>query len=118
MDLAAARQSFPALREKVFLDAATVSLAPVQAKQAIAAFVESAVMCLERDASTHHVAMDERRLAAVTEAARLLNADEDEIALVESTTHGLNVAALALPLSPDDNVLVSDLEIPQVALPG
>jgi cysteine desulfurase/selenocysteine lyase len=117
MDLAAARQSFPALRDKVFLDAATVSLAPVQARQAIGAFVESAVMCFERDASTHHVAMDELRIAAVTEAARLLNADEDEIALVESTTHGLNVAALALPLSPDDNVLVSDLEFPQVALP-
>ena len=43
-------------------------------------------------------------------AARLVNAEEHEIALVESTSHGLGLVAAALPLGPGDNVLVCDLE--------
>ncbi len=47
----------------------------------------------------------------------MLNAGEDEIALVESTTHGLTIAAQAIPLVPGDQVLVCDLEFMQVAIP-
>jgi len=117
MDVRDARASFPGLEGKVFLDAATVSLAPVQAREAISSFLESAVLCPERDASTHHIAMDELRGRAVREAAALLGAGEDEIALVESTSHGLSVAARALALGPRDNVVTDDLEFLQVAIP-
>ena len=117
MDVRDARASFPGLEGKVFLDAATVSLAPVQARDAIASFVERAVLCPERDASSHHIAMDELRGGAVREAAALLGADEDEIALVESTSHGLSIAARALGLGPRDNVVTDDLEFLQVAIP-
>lgn len=72
MDVRDARDFFPGLVDKVFLDAATVSLAPVQARRAIERFLERAVDCPERDASTHHIAMDELRAAAVHEAAILL----------------------------------------------
>jgi cysteine desulfurase / selenocysteine lyase len=47
-------------------------------------------------------------------AARLLNASEDEIALMPNTTTGLNVAAHALPLAPGDVVLTFDKEFPSV----
>jgi len=117
MDVRDARASFPGLEGKVFLDAATVSLAPVQARDAIASFLERAVLCPERDASTHHIAMDELRGAAVREAAVLLGAGEDEIALVESTSHGLSIAARALGLGTGDNVVTDDLEFLQVAIP-
>ena len=117
MDVRRARASFPGLEGKVFLDAATVSLAPVQARDAIACFLERALLCPERDASTHHIAMDELRSAAVREAAVLLGAGEDEIALVESTSHGLSIAARALGLTRDDNVVTDDLEFLQVAIP-
>ncbi len=117
MDVRDARASFPGLEGKVFLDAATVSLAPVQARDAIAGFLERAVLCPERDASTHHIAMDELRGGAVREAAALLGAGEDEIALVESTSHGLSIAARALGLGPRDNVVTDDLEFLQVAIP-
>jgi cysteine desulfurase/selenocysteine lyase len=43
-------------------------------------------------------------------AARLVNATPAEMALVESTTHGLGLVAAALPLEPGDNVVVCDLE--------
>ena len=42
--------------------------------------------------------------------AGLVGANEDDIALVESTSHGLGLMAAALPLHPGDNVLVCDLE--------
>lgn len=112
-----ARVFFPGLDDKVFLDAATVSLAPVQAREAIERFLERAVLCPERDASTHHIAMDELRGAAVHEAAILLGAGEDEIALVESTSHGLSIAARAMRLGPRDNIVIDDLEFLQVAIP-
>jgi selenocysteine lyase/cysteine desulfurase len=51
------------------------------------------------------------------EIARLINAGEDEIALLESTTHGLSVAANSLPLGRGDRVLLCDLEFMQVAVP-
>ncbi len=54
---------------------------------------------------------------AIEEAAVLLNAEEDQIALVESTTHGLNIAANAIPLRPGDRVLIADTEYLQVSIP-
>lgn len=111
------RRYFPGLEDKTFLDAACVSLIPVQAKEAIVSFLDQALVCPARDASYHHIAMDEAKLVAVHEAARLLSADPPEIALVESTTHGLNIAANAIPLSQGDNILLSDLEFLQVAIP-
>jgi tryptophanase len=60
VDVRDARGFFPGLDDKVFLDAATVSLAPVQAREAIERFLERAVLCPERDASTHHIAIPRR----------------------------------------------------------
>jgi len=51
------------------------------------------------------------------DAFRLLNVSTQNIALVESTTHGLNIAANALNLSQGDNVLIADTEFLQVAIP-
>lgn len=44
------------------------------------------------------------------EIATLFNVCEDEIALVESTSHGLGLIASTLPLSEKDNILICDLE--------
>jgi cysteine desulfurase / selenocysteine lyase len=50
-------------------------------------------------------------------AARLVGADDDEIALVESTQQGLNAAADLLALAPGENVLASDVEFFGTVLP-
>jgi selenocysteine lyase/cysteine desulfurase len=50
-------------------------------------------------------------------AARLINAAEDEIALMPNTTTGLNVAARALPLGAGDVVLTFDGEFPSNIYP-
>ncbi len=117
MNIENARDQFPALRDKVFLDAACVSLAPRAAVRAIEHFLEMAAWCPAPSSTKQHIAMDEIRATARPQAARLVVADEDEIALVESTTHGLTLAADAIPLERGDRVLLCDLEYLQVAIP-
>lgn len=117
MEICEAKHHFPGLSGKTFLDAACVGLAPTESKLAIERFLEQALMCPDRDASIHHIALDRARGTAVREGARLLDADDDEIALVESTTHGLNIVAAAIPFQPHENVVICDLEFLQVAIP-
>jgi cysteine desulfurase/selenocysteine lyase len=117
MDVREARSLFSGLADTVFLDAACVSLAPSTAVDAVTRFAQSAARCEERDASAAHVAMDRQRDHAVLEGARLLGAAARDVALVESTTHGLNIAAQSIPFEPGDNVVIADLEFLQVAIP-
>jgi cysteine desulfurase/selenocysteine lyase len=117
MNLDSVREQFPVLRDKVFLDAACVSLAPRCAVEAVQSFLDLALLCPGRSSTLHHLAMDEMRSRARTEAAQLIHAAEAEIALVESTSHGLTIAATAIPLEPGDRVLLCDLEFIEVALP-
>ena len=112
-----ARQHFPGLLDKTFLDAACVSLAPRPAVEAIEKFLDLAMICPLESSTHHHIFMDEMRAAARPACAALIAAHDDEIALVESTTHGLSLAADAIPLDPGDRVLLSDLEFLQVAVP-
>lgn len=117
MAMLSARQHFPGLLDKVFLDAACVSLAPRPAVEAIERFLDLAMVCPLDSSTHHHIFMDEMRAAARPAAARLINANPDEIALVESTTHGLTLAAASIPLERGDQVLISDLEFLEVAVP-
>ena len=112
-----ARQHFPGVFGKVFLDAACCSLAPRPAVEAIEKFLDLAMVCPLDSSTHHHIFMDEMRAAARPAIARLINAHEDEIALVESTTHGLALAADAIPLQRGDRVLMPDLEFLQVSVP-
>jgi selenocysteine lyase/cysteine desulfurase len=111
------RKSFPGLKDKVFLDAAAVSLTPVEARAGIEEFLELAVGGDARDASRLHLAMDAMREATLEQAANLLNTRVRNVALIESTSHGLNIAANAIPLERGDNVLIADTEYLQVAIP-
>jgi cysteine desulfurase/selenocysteine lyase len=112
-----ARQHFPGLLDKIFLDAACVSLAPRPAVEAIEKFLDLTMICPLESSTHHHIFMDEMRAAARPACADLIGAHSDEIALVESTTHGLSLAADAIPLQAGDRVLLSDLEFLQVAVP-
>ncbi len=111
------RAQFPGTQDKVFLDAACVSVAPKVATDAIAKFLNDAMLCPETSATAQHIAMDMARETARVEAAKLINASTDEIAIVESTTAGLNTIVAAMPFADGDNVLMSDLEFLQVAIP-
>lgn len=117
MELQDARSAFPGLEEKTFLDAACVSLVPEPAAVAVKNFVDMAVYCHAPDASLHHIQMDSMRASAIEQASRLLNAKVEHIALVESTTHGLNIAANTIPVREGDNVVLVSTDFLQVAIP-
>jgi cysteine desulfurase / selenocysteine lyase len=116
-NVTAARRHFPGAIDKVFMDSACVSLAARPTVEAVEKFLGLTLVCPMDSSTQHHIFMDEMRAAARPAAAQLINAHEDEIALVESTTHGLTLAAGAIPLQGGDRVLLSDLEFFQVAVP-
>lgn len=111
------RSLFPGTEGKAFLDAACVSIAATIAIDAIQNFLRDAMLCPEPSATAQHIAMDAARETARIEAAKLINASTDEIAIVESTTAGLNAAASAIPFEDGDNAVICDLEFLQVAIP-
>jgi cysteine desulfurase/selenocysteine lyase len=117
MNLADARSFFPGTRDHVFLDAACVSLMPTQAQEALASLATEFVRCPARDASAHHIALDRTAEAPRREVARLIGAAVEDIALVESTTQGLEAIAAAVPLTPHDKILVGATEFLGLAIP-
>jgi selenocysteine lyase/cysteine desulfurase len=117
MTLDDARKEFPALERQTFLDSACVSLAPQRSVEKVRAFLDMAASCPSGNASQQHLDMDAMRSAARAPLARLINAGEDDIALMESTSHGLNAVADAIDLKRGDRVVVCDLEFVAVALP-
>lgn len=117
MTPADARRTFPATDDLVYLDAAAVSLISQPVYDAIRSFLDICIQPGSADASRHHLVMDQMRHRAIEEAAVLLNVPKDHIALVESTTHGLNIAANAIPLKAGDRILIADTEFLQVSIP-
>ena len=108
------KQEWPVLEQMVFLDAACVSFAPQRTVRAVKAFADMTATQEEENSSAHHIAMDSLRGKAYDEAAKLLNADPEEIALVESTSHGLNIAARGIDISELSHVFNYDLpEVPE-----
>lgn len=117
MNPAEVRSWFPGTSDKVFLDAACVSLMPRQAAEALRRLSDEFVACPATDASAHHIALDRTAEVPLREAARLIGAPVEDIALIESTTHGLQIIAAAVPLARGDNILVGDIEFLGVAVP-
>ena len=117
MTLQDVRKEFPALQQQTFLDSACVSLAPQRAVEKLRTFLDMAAYCPSGSSTQHHLDMDEMRSQARPQLAKLINADEDDIALVESTTHGLSLVANAIPLERGDRVVICDLEFLEVAVP-
>ena len=111
------KEEWPVLETMTFLDAACVSFAPQRTVKAVKAFADMTAVQEEANSSAHHIAMDSLRHKAYDEATKLLNADPEEIALVESTSHGLNIAAQGIELQDGDSIITTNLEFIQVALP-
>ena len=59
MEISAARSCFPGTQGQVFLDAACVGLLPVQAEAALRRLGQELLFCPARDASAHHIALDQ-----------------------------------------------------------
>lgn len=106
-------REFPHLARAPWLNAASMGPLPERARLAVEAYNR-------RRSDIHSLrGADFEPLAARARAAaaRLIGADPDEIALLPNTSHGLNLAALSLPLPAGRRVLVSDREFPANVYP-
>jgi len=117
MRQAARLREFPGLRGTVFLNSASMGIASAPALAAI----EAQRRLLEHGPRGEGWARFGARFeagvaAARREAAELLGARVDEVGLISDTTAGLHHAMDAIPFRKGDNVVLSDLEYPQVAL--
>ena len=117
MDWNAVRAQFPGLDDRTFLDAACVGLTPASAEEAVTRFARELTRPSHRNASEHHLWMDGTREEAAGHVAGLLGVERRNVALVESTTHGLNIAAQSIPWREGDEVVMCNLEFLQVAIP-
>ncbi|MGB8770424.1 MAG: aminotransferase class V-fold PLP-dependent enzyme [Candidatus Korobacteraceae bacterium] len=117
MKIEEVRTEFPSLQGQTFLDSACVSLAPQRAVEKLRRFLDIAAYCPSGSSTQHHLDMDEMRRQARPQVAKLISADEGDIALVESTTHGLSLVANAIPLQRGDRAVICDLEFLEVAVP-
>ena len=103
MGFADVRRLFPGAAQRVFLDAAAMSLTSTPAADAVARYAE----LVTRDPRAALRGGDAAR--AREAAARLIGARPEQIALSPATTLALNVAADAVPVRRGDNVVTCDL---------
>ncbi len=98
--------------EYAFLDHAAVSTLSRRVRGAIARYLEMRAT---------NAAFHDEYEAVVTDLravlARLIGATPQEVAFVQNTSHGLNIAAQSLPLRAGDNVILCDIEFPSNVYP-
>jgi cysteine desulfurase / selenocysteine lyase len=94
------RREFPVCDEKVFLAHAGVSPLPRRVADAMKQYVEASAHDHQENVLPEDVVSETRMLAA-----RLIEAGEDEIAFVGSTSMGLAMVAAGLPWERGDNVV-------------
>lgn len=114
VDFRALRErEFPSVARAPWLNAASMTPLPERSRRAIDEFnrLRSDVGSLR--GQHFEPAMVRCRRAA----ARLIGADEDEIALLPNTSFGINLAAQSLPLETGRRVLLSDREFPANVYP-
>jgi selenocysteine lyase/cysteine desulfurase len=113
LDVAAVRREFPILDAMTYLNSAANGLVPERARRSMEAFFSN-YEYLEGLAREDVVNMlDDTR----AQAAQLLACKPESIALTFNTSHGLNIAALALAYAPGDNVVLAQGEFPANVYP-
>ncbi len=102
------RRQMPVARQWVYFDHAAISPLPTPAAEAIRAWARQA----EDSGGTVWLQWKARKESARTLAATLLNAAPEEIALIRSTTEGINLVAEGFPWQEGDNVVAFADEFP------
>jgi cysteine desulfurase/selenocysteine lyase len=102
---------------KTYLDTATKGIPPSIAFEAMSTYYQALRRQEGRSATQQTIAAIEFLAEARREAASFINANEREIALVESTQQGVRVVAEALRLSPGSQVVTSDVEFLATVVP-
>jgi len=108
-NIAKIREQFPITKHKVFLNHAAMSPLPKP--------VADAVRKSTDDFSNFGATSIEWNDGGKPFFAKLIDAKPEEIALVENTSVGLNIAANVLHYPPGSKIVTTDLEYPSVVYP-
>jgi L-cysteine/cystine lyase len=116
VDAALFRAEFPVLDRIAYLNAGTDGPLPRRSIEAAEARLRHE---LERGRSgaVHFLELEQLAEQLRGMLAHLLKADIDELALMRSTTDGINLVLAGLALGPEDEVLTSDEEHPGLLAP-
>ncbi|MGI2336699.1 MAG: aminotransferase class V-fold PLP-dependent enzyme [Dehalogenimonas sp.] len=106
------QKEFPITAAKVFLAHAASSPLPFRVSEAMVDYVRRASTEGQWEYINHQIEEETRDFAAL-----LLGAEKDEIALVASTSAGLNIVAAGLPWQSGDNVIIADGDFPANVYP-
>jgi len=107
-DFLKVRAEFPITTNKIFLNHAAYSPLP---KKAVAAMREYNEVLCRYDLDSLQCSLGKEVFA------ELINAKEDEIALIQNTSTGLNIVANMLSYPRGSNIVTTDLEYPSVVYP-
>jgi selenocysteine lyase/cysteine desulfurase len=108
-DIQKIREQFPITKNKIFLNHAAQSPPPKPAADAIREYIS--------EASNFGTTSVEWEDGGKPFFARLVGAKPEEIAFVENTSIGLNIAANALHYPSGSKIVTTDLEYPSVTYP-
>jgi cysteine desulfurase/selenocysteine lyase len=111
-DEALRRREFPVCEKSIFLAHAGVSPLPRRVAEAMRDYLDSVTRQEQDDERTDRIVAATRR-----QAARLVEAGEDEIAFVGSTSMGLSMVAAGLPWQAGDNVVCYRDDFPSNVFP-
>jgi len=103
------REQFPISKNKVFMNHAAMSPLPKPVADAVRKYVD--------DFSNLGTTSMEWNDGGKPFFAELISAKPEEIAFIENTSVGLNIAANVLSYPPDSKIVTTDLEYPSVVYP-
>ncbi|MCY3004512.1 MAG: aminotransferase class V-fold PLP-dependent enzyme [Planctomycetota bacterium] len=107
------REEMPVVEKWAYFDHAAIGPLPRRSARAIGDFALEASL----DGDFHWPAWSSRAANLRNQAARLLGAQCDEIALIANTTLGIQTIALAFPWQVGDSVVLPSNEFPSNQLP-
>lgn len=113
MDWTALRNEFPVARHWAYLDHAAVAPLSGRARRALDAWADH----LTENGVVNHAQWPRRAEEVRGVAARLLNAQTDEIAFIPSTSAGISLVAEGFPWKPGDNIVTAAEEYPANVYP-
>lgn len=115
-NIASARTWFPGVREGVYLDTANFGLLASPVVDAISEQTRELTTIPKKGADHRWFALETASASARLAVGRLIGAQTPRIALVESTSHGLQIAAASIPLAAGDEVLIADWDFVGLSL--
>ena len=107
------RKEFPVTGKYLYLDHAGIAPVSQRVVDAVRRYLDQAA----GGGAFHYPEWSQQVNCVRKSAARLINAQDDEVAFIRSTSHGLSLVAEGLDWKPGDHIIVYEKEFPSNLFP-